>query len=138
ILPRRAINATAPGTIPLSMSAFSVSVSRCKRSDERPTSSGLSARGSSKLISNFLFPELARCERCAVRHRLELGKHNIGIHRGLPDPGAETAVTAGDHILSADQIGVASDALCDQFGMFDEIRFRLDHTWNQNLAVRQF
>src|SRR5262249_31863138 len=100
---------------------LSVSVSRCRRSDERPTSSGLSARGSSKLISWSLFPKLPRREPRTVRHGLELGKHNIGIHGGLPDPCAEAAVTAGDHIFSADQIGVAGDALRDQFGMFDEV-----------------
>src|SRR5262245_65068199 len=105
------------------MSDFSVSVSRCRRSDESPTSSGLSARGSSKLISYSLFPELARRKRRTIRHGLELGEHNIGIHRGLPDPGAEAAVTAGDDIFSADQIGIAANALRDQLGMLDKIRF---------------
>ena len=35
----------------------------------------------------------------------------------------------------ADQVGVAADALRDQFRMLDEIRFRFDHTGDQHLAV---
>src|SRR4029079_7192554 len=50
---------------------------------------------------------------------------------------AEAAIAAGDYILSADQIGVARDALRNQLGMLDEIRFRLDHARYQDLAIRQ-
>ena len=32
---------------------------------------------------------------------------------------------AGDHVLAPDQLGVARDALRDQFGMLDEVRFRI-------------
>src|SRR5262245_3043518 len=119
------------------MSDFSLSVSRCRRSDESPTSSGLSARGSSQLISYSLFPELSRRQRRAVRHGLELGEHNIGIHGGLSHPGAEAAIAARDHILSADQVGVAANALRDKLRVLDEIRFRLDDTGNEHLAIRQ-
>src|SRR5262249_22668873 len=120
------------------MSDFSVSVSRCRRSDERPTSSGLSARGSSELISYSLFPELARCERRAVRHGLEFGEHNVRIHGCLPDPGSEAAVTARDNVFAPNEAGIAGNALRDQFRMLDEIRFRLDHAGYKHLAVRQF
>ncbi len=37
----------------------------------------------------------------------------------------------------ADQLGVAADALRDQLGMLDEIRFRFDHAGDQHLAVGQ-
>src|SRR5262245_16393977 len=50
----------------------------------------------------FLLPELARCERSAVRHRLELGEYNVGIDRRLSDPGAVAAIAACNHVFTSD------------------------------------
>src|SRR4051812_49125695 len=68
-------------------------------------------------------PELLGGEARAFRHRPQLGEDHVGIDRGLPNPGAVAAIGAGDDILAADQLGVAADALRDQFRVLDEIRF---------------
>ena len=73
----------------------------------------------------------------AFGHRRHLGPDHIGIDRGLADPGTIAAIAAGDDILAADQLGVAADALRDQFGMLDEVRLRFDHAGDQHLAGRQ-
>jgi hypothetical protein len=59
------------------------------------------------------------------------------LRDGLADPGAVAAIRAGDDVLAADKLGVAADALRDQFRMLDEIRFGFEHAGDQHLAVRQ-
>src|SRR6185437_17051838 len=85
----------------------------------------------------FLFPELPRGQRGAFCHGLELRKNDVRVHRRLPDPGAITAVASGDHVFAPHSICITSDTLRDQFGVFDEIRLRLDDARNEYLAVRQ-
>src|SRR5512132_3691480 len=117
------------------MSACKASRIRASRGDDNPTFSGLSARGNSKDILGFLFPELSRCERSAVRHRPELGEYNVGIDRRLSDPGAIAAIAACNHVFRSDTFGVTPNALRDQLRVFDEIRFRFDNSGNQYFPV---
>ena len=72
-----------------------------------------------------LGPELLAGDPRALGHRRELGPHHVGIDRGLADPGAVAAIAAGDHVLAADEFGVAADALRDQLRMLDEVRLRI-------------
>jgi hypothetical protein len=44
--------------------------------------------------------------RCS-KHTPPVGPHHVGIDRGLADPGAESAIAAGDHVVAADEVGVA-------------------------------
>src|SRR5690348_1382541 len=88
-----------------------------------------SVRGSRVLamisISEFRsVPELPGGDPRAFRHRRHLRPHHLGIDRGLADPGAIATVAAGNDILATDQPGIATDPLCDQLRMLDEVRFR--------------
>src|SRR5262245_22021049 len=69
-------------------------------------------------------PELPGRDAGAFRHGGDLRPHHVGIDCRLPNPGAIAAVRARDHVLAADQARVAADALGDQLGMLDEVRFR--------------
>src|SRR5712692_9132820 len=82
-------------------------------------------------------PKLPGRDARAFRQRGELRPNHVGIDRGLADPGAVAAITAGDDVLAPDQLGVAGDALGDELRMLDEVRLRLDHTGNQHLAGGQ-
>ena len=82
-------------------------------------------------------PELFCRQPSALGHRRQFGPHHVGIDRGLADPGAEAAIAAGDDVVPADEVGVASNALRDQLRVLDEVRFRLDDPWNNGLAFRQ-
>jgi len=55
----------------------------------------------------------------------------------LADPGPVAAIGAGRDVLAADQTRVIGDALRDELGMLDEIRFRFEHARDQQLAFRQ-
>jgi len=55
----------------------------------------------------------------------------------LADPGAEATIAAGDDVVTADEVGIAGDALRDQLRVLNEIRFRLDDPGNNDLALRQ-
>ena len=46
---------------------------------------------------------------------------HVGIDRGLADPGAETAIAAGDDVVAADEVGIAGDALRNQFRVLDKV-----------------
>src|ERR1700729_199113 len=54
----------------------------------------------------------------------------------MPNKRRETAVSAGDHALAADNIGELADALSDEFRMLDVVRAGVDHAGDQNLVVR--
>src|SRR6188472_799291 len=84
----------------------------------------VSVRGSSGTAICRSVPELPGGDARAFCHRRHLRPDDIGIDRGLADPGAVTTVAAGDHVLAADQLGVAADALRNQLRMLDEVRFR--------------
>src|SRR5712692_3757806 len=88
---------------------------QCNKCDSR---AALSAEQAGE---RTLAPELARVEPRALGHAGELGPDHGGIDRGLPAPGAVAAIAAGDDVLAADQLGVAGEALGDEFGMLDEI-----------------
>ena len=80
---------------------------------------------------------MSRGQPGAFGHRRQFRPHHVGIDRGLADPGAETAIAAGDDVVTSDEVGVAGDALCDQPRVLNEVRFRLDDPGNDDLAVRQ-
>ena len=77
--------------------------------------------------------DLCRAPR-AFGHCFELGPAD----RGVADPRAETAIGAGQHVLAADQLGVAHQALGDQIGMLDEVGAVADDARDQGGAFRQF
>src|SRR5581483_11357850 len=79
-------------------------------------------------------PELPGGAPRALGKRRELGPDDVGIDRRLADPGAVAAVASRDHILAPHELGVASDALRDQLGVLDEVRFGLNHPGYQHLA----
>src|SRR3954463_14037921 len=59
-------------------------------------------------------PEFSRGDARAFRHGGKLRKDDVGIDRGLSDPGAVAAVGAGKYVLAADKPRIAADALRDQ------------------------
>src|SRR5579885_2132609 len=79
-------------------------------------------------------PELRACEAGAFGHGAELCPDHHRIDRGLADPGAVAAIGPGHHVLAADQVGIARDALRHELGMLDEVRFRFEHAGNEQLA----
>ena len=52
-------------------------------------------------------------------------------------PATDTAVRAGDHVLAADQLCIANDALGDELRVLDDVAGVTDDTGNQYLAVGQ-
>src|SRR5262245_1000803 len=66
-------------------------------------------------------PEVARGAPRALSHAGELGPHDVWDDGGLTHPRAEAAVRARDDVLATDQSRVATDALGDQIGVFDEV-----------------
>src|SRR2546430_12336884 len=59
-------------------------------------------------------PKLTRGNARAFGHRRHFRPHDIRIDRGLPHPGAVTAVAAGHDVFAADELRVATDPLRDQ------------------------
>ena len=55
----------------------------------------------------------------------------------MADPRAEPAISAGKHVLAAEQPGVAHQALGDQVGMLDEIGAVADNAGDERRALRQ-
>jgi hypothetical protein len=53
----------------------------------------------------------------AFGHRREFGPAD----RGMSDPRPEPAIGAGQHVLAADQAGIAHQPLGDEVGVLDEI-----------------
>src|ERR1700722_17245562 len=84
-----------------------------------------------------LWPESLARQAGALRQRSEFRPDDVRIDGGLTNPGAVTAIASGDDIFAADQFGVIGDPVRDHFGMFDEIRLRLDDARNQHLALGQ-
>ena len=62
-------------------------------------------------------PELTAGNARAFGHGRELGPDHVRVDRSLANPGAVAAVAAGNHIFTTHQIGVAGDALGNQFWM---------------------
>src|SRR5260370_41863783 len=82
-------------------------------------------------------PELFCRQPSTLGHRRQFGPNNVGINRSLADPSAKAAVAAGDDVVAADEVGVTDDALRNQLRVFDEVRFRLDDTGKDCLALWQ-
>src|SRR5258705_4389927 len=87
--------------------------------------------------SDSVLPELAGGDARTLGHRGHLRPHDVRIDRGLPHPRTEAAVAPGDHILPSDKVRVPADALRDELGMLDEVRFGFDDARNEQLAVGQ-
>src|SRR5262245_7575638 len=83
------------------------------------------------------FPKLLARQPCPLGEGSKLCPHHVGIDCRLADPGAVAAVGAGDDVLAPDQPSVASDALGDQVGMLDEVRFGFDHARDQHFSLGQ-
>ena len=49
----------------------------------------------------------------------------------MANAGADSTIRAGDHILAADQLGVADETLGDEIGMLDKIAAMADNAGNQ-------
>ncbi len=77
-------------------------------------------------------PDAIRGEGGALGEDGELGPAEFGV-----DAGAEPAVGARDDVLGAEPIGVAGDALGDQFRVLDEVCGVRDDAGDEDLAVRQ-
>ena len=56
----------------------------------------------------------------------------------MADPRAEPAIGAGQHVLAADQAGVAHQPLGDEIGVLDEVAAMPDDARDQCRAVRKF
>jgi hypothetical protein len=84
---------------------------------------------------------LFRGQASALGHRRQFGPHNIEIDDSLADPGAEATIAASDDIVTADEVGVAGDALAD--GTFGRERRRscahllVDQVETSSTAVAQ-
>src|SRR5262245_65511899 len=59
------------------------------------------------------------------------------MHSGRKGTLGEATVSTGNHVLSPDQPGIGRNAQGDEFRMLDEVRRMGDHTWDEDLAVRQ-
>src|SRR6187551_1563638 len=88
-------------------------------------------------MTALLLPELARRDSRTFGQRGHLRPDDVGIDGGLAYPRAVAAIAAGHHVLAADEICVAADALRDQLRMLDEVRLRFDDTGDQHLAFGQ-
>src|SRR5580693_393262 len=71
-------------------------------------------------------PELLGSEARSLGEAGKLGPDDLRIDGRLADPGAVTAIAAGDDVLASDQRGVVADALRDQLGVLDEVGLRFD------------
>src|SRR6185312_16153229 len=83
----------------------------------------VSKLGSMAVVIGVSVPELLGGDARAFRHRRHLRPYHIGIDGGLANPGAVAAIAAGDHVFAPDQLGIAANALRNQLGMLDEVRF---------------
>src|SRR5262244_820541 len=87
----------------------------------------------SRWASGSAPPELSRGQARAFHERLELRPGDLRMAHAR----AETAVRTGDHVLAADQPGVADDSLGDELGMLHEVAGVADHAGDEDLALRQ-
>src|ERR1700722_198976 len=74
----------------------------------------------------------------ALSQRGELRPHHDRMNsRRYPSDRGEATVGAGDDVLTADESAELHDPLCDEVGVFDEVRRRVDDPRNENFAVRE-
>src|SRR5215475_5321332 len=85
------------------------------------------------MVLSSVVPDAGGCEGCAFGKGGEFGPAEFWV-----DAGAEPAVGARDDVLGAEQVGVAGDALGDQFRVLDQVRGVCDDTGDKDFAVRQF
>src|SRR6185312_11900037 len=69
----------------------------------------------------------------ALGHGLEFSPTD----RGMANPGADTAIGPGQHVLPPDQLGIAHQPLGDEIGMLDEVRVMADDAWDEGRALGQ-
>src|SRR6202044_2982281 len=82
-------------------------------------------------------PEFAGGQVGAFGHGGELGPGDFGVDGHERGEGGEAAVGAGDHVLPADEAGVADQALGDQFRVLDVVGGGVEHAGDEDLAVGQ-
>src|SRR5215475_15262728 len=69
--------------------------------------------------------------------RPEFSKHYRRIDRLASRVGAEAAVGTSHDPLATDDVGIATDALCNQPWMLDEIAGRVDDAGHEHLVIGQ-
>ena len=75
-------------------------------------------------------PEPARSNLGTLHQSFQFAPGDVRIDGVQRRKAGEAAVRAGDHPLSSDYVGVAFDALCDNFRMFDIVGAGIDHARN--------
>ncbi len=78
-------------------------------------------------------PEVVACDAGALRDRLELRPRK----RRMADAQAELAIGPGDHVLTPDELRVASDPVGNELRMFDVVAAVTDHARDDNRTLRQ-
>src|ERR1700733_12379987 len=98
------------------------------------------AISSSRVILWFdadsVLPQFLAGEVGALAHRLELLPHHAVMDFGpVQRLRGEAAIGSRNHVVAADEIGKAQNALADQFGMLDDIAGMGDDAGAQHLAA---
>src|SRR6266566_3159849 len=82
-------------------------------------------------------PQSISCGPCSFDHRSQLCPGDVGINCQQACEGGKAAVGSGDDIFSPNYRSIAFQALSDQFRVLDKIGGGIEHTWNDDLALRQ-
>src|SRR5579862_3325993 len=98
-----------------------------------PSKPGSSPSRPPALLFSCATPQDLRRAAGTLRHRREFGPAD----RLVPDPGAEPAIGAGQHVLAADETGIAHQPLGHQIGVLDEVGAVADNAGNEDRAVGQ-
>ena len=73
-------------------------------------------------------------ESRAVDERLELGPHDARVHLLRAGEGGKAALGASNDVPAPDHLGIASDALGHELGVFDQNSRVAYHPGNERLA----
>src|SRR5262249_41880838 len=80
----------------------------------------------------FATPEAFAGNPCTFRHGAELGPGYLRV----TDP-PQSAIGTRNHVLAADQLRIAYQALGDQLRVLDEVAEMSHHAGHQHLAIRE-
>src|SRR5580704_7701810 len=82
-------------------------------------------------------PQLSARKPRALDQRVELRPHDARMHAAVKWSLRETAIGAGQQVLTPDQAGDPHNALGDQLRMLDHVGRVADHAGNKHPALRQ-
>src|SRR5262249_23038890 len=82
-------------------------------------------------------PELARSQPGTLDQAGHFGPYHAWIHGSLADPRTEATVGPSDDTFAAYQPRVGAEALRHHLRVFYIVGFRLDHTGDKDLILRQ-